>query len=138
MLITTYSQRAFEKMVRNKEYLPGSYFISITHYNSDFETYIAPPGEKFLRLKFDDVIEKVLGSIPFSEKNCNEIVDFLKDINKENIYIHCAAGQSRSVGIAEALKEYYDCEVKHTSENINPNSLVYKMVKNKLQDKLGK
>lgn len=133
MIIKTFSQRNFERMVRNKEYIKGSYFISITHYNSDFETYIVPPGEKFLRLKFDDVTEKVLGAIPFSDNNCNEIIDFLKNINNENIYIHCAAGQSRSVGIAEALKEHYDCEIEHTSENINPNSLVYNMIKNKLK-----
>ena len=130
MIVRTYSEREFRRMVRAREYNPGGYFISIEHVSGDYENFVVPKDEKFLRLYFDDVTESVLGSIPMTYAQAVEIKRFLNHIAQNaSVYVHCAAGQSRSTAVGIAIAEEYKAVIEHYSDEVRPNKLVYHLMK---------
>lgn len=69
---------------------------------------------------------KVLYEAPVQEdfSGLKEFIDKYKDIN---IVVHCAAGVSRSAGVAMAIGEYLGVETGiANSSNYDPNSVCYR------------
>ena len=137
MIIKTYSLRLFEKMIKNKEYKPGDYFISITH-TTDKDEYSIPEGEHYLRLRFDDVLTTVHGNtrsiIAMTPEQADEISNFIKDTDSDSrIHIHCMAGMSRSVAVGECIRDYFGGVIYHSHEDPIPNRLVHNLLKDSLR-----
>jgi predicted protein tyrosine phosphatase len=84
---------------------PGAVLISV--YDRGDGPAAIPEGWKdVLRLRFHDTDGSLLGLDVFSLLQAQEILEFLgRNVNCEHVYVHCAAGQSRSAGIALALAE---------------------------------
>jgi len=57
----------------------------------------------------------------------------------ENLIVHCEAGLSRSVAIAEALSRLHDIDLFHTNETTFPNSEIFRlMIRNAWEQQLNK
>ena len=142
--IITYPKKQFDNMVFKKEYNIEDCFISIGYTKSltwdpTFDTPLKPDTEKFLRVKFDDVIEDFgENNLAFTQENAERIFKFLEHNQPSpTIHIHCQAGQSRSVALGEALKIIfteigYNVDLYHTNTYVNPNATVLRiMLENK-------
>ncbi len=68
----------------------------------------------------------------FNNKHASEIYDFINLYKPENLYIHCFAGQSRSVAVAKALSTYLDNPYSIYGGFDNTNKYVYKTMKDYL------
>jgi len=96
-----------------------------------------------LSVRFWDV-EEDLGIIsggypvtPIDDKTADKIIDFILKYRDEKFFIHCAAGQSRSAGVALALESIikfngdkyvtaqYPSDIKAMGERYCPNLTVY-------------
>lgn len=91
-----------------------------------------PKIKGILRLYFDDISEPTEGHLTMSEDDAKKIhrfVDAYKD-KVNTIIVHCAAGVSRSAGVACALSIYLNGSDRDiwTSGEYHPNSLCYKMM----------
>lgn len=102
------------------ESLKNSAFISINNTEAVGDT--PPPflqkHPNVCTLHFDDVVNQVpiIGKDTYAEPLTNiqalVIIKFLKDNeDKEAFLIHCTAGVSRSVAVAEYLNEFYGQEI---------------------------
>jgi len=123
--------------------------ISITDMDYDFSALDNKP-EFILQIKFDDVsfedLEYNLGRKPteseellyaeknhmFNDRQAEEIAEFIKRIlgKAELLICQCEYGQSRSAGIAAAVKQFLDkngIEI-FADDCFYPNKLVYRKV----------
>lgn len=74
-----------------------------------------PDGPDVLNLRFDDTEEyeehtwggKLYKIYPMSLEQAREIVDFVEGHKDHNLLIHCYAGKSRSVGVAQGIIDLY-------------------------------
>lgn len=100
------------------------------------------PRFNVLPLQFDDVSEVDLDGLHFSETHAEEIVKFIKEINKTDkpIYVHCDAGVSRSGAVGYMLNEWFNKYIENNSDDVQkfkennphilPNPLVVRLLKN--------
>lgn len=82
---------------------------------------------KVLTLYFDDVIEEVEGTVPFTDEMADEIIDFIEEQKDkvDTLLIHCYAGQSRSRAVgAFAVKMLEGDNSKYFTTG-SPNMYVY-------------
>lgn len=123
--------------------------ISITDSDKDFAVLKNEP-EYLLQMKFDDVsdeiFEEILGRKPtpaealliakkfhmFNGEQAEQIAAFIKSALKkaEFLICQCEYGQSRSAGLAAAVKQFSDksgIEI-FADERYYPNKLVYRKV----------
>ena len=79
--------------------------ISITDPNSTkLDSNITNKYKNVLEISFYDVEEEICGYKPISDDEAKTILGFIRN-NKDNIFcVHCAAGQSRSAGVAKAIE----------------------------------
>jgi len=123
--------------------------ISVTDKDCDFVALKNKP-DYLLKMRFDDVsdaiFEDLLGRKPteteilqltedyymFNDEQAAEIADFVKAIasRAELLICQCEYGQSRSAGIAAAVKQflYGDGIEIFADERYFPNKLVYRKV----------
>lgn len=82
-----------------------------------------------LTLYFDDIVREVDGAVLFSEKQAEEIIDFILSHREvETLLIHCYGGQSRSRAVgAFAVKLLGGDNQRYFTEG-NPNMHVYNML----------
>lgn len=92
-------------------------------------------SDKFLGLCFDDVEYKInFTTKPFDKGQAKQIYQFLSKINPEKtdtLYVHCAAGISRSGGVGIFCQEFFGLHyMDFIKENrrILPNSLVVRLL----------
>ena len=136
-----------QNIEKNPDWILGKWIISIFSSNS-----YSPISDRFniLKLNFDDIAERDLGStknseIFFNENHAKKIHEFIKNINIDNvqpIYIHCDAGVSRSGAVGYILNEYFNKFLRDNNEDneffkrknshILPNPLVVRILKKEL------
>lgn len=91
-----------------------------------------------LNIEFDDIQEEKKEtnwgmSYGMTDEDANKIVEFAKqNADKEDLYIHCMAGKSRSVAVGLALREYFGCQFGCMYGLNNINDFVYKKLKVRL------
>ena len=143
--IVSYPKRLFDKMVLENAYGPNDKFISIGYSFpvNDVELGpdepLLPENNPCLRLLFDDVVQDVAlpiigGGTSVSKvitpEQAKRILFFAFDIaDGATIHVHCQQGQSRSVGVAEALTDCFKAhkiavDVKHLNAETNANKAV--------------
>lgn len=148
--IISYPKRIFDHVVSNKKYEPGDSFISIGYtfaVEDGEDDPVLPTGERTLRVMFDDVVEdavfpsvggestKVFAIRP---EQARDILAFgMSALPGTTIHVHCFAGQSRSVGVAEALAEAYkkhgrEFDLRHTKIAVSPNLAVLNLMRAEL------
>ena len=67
------------------------------------------------------------------QEDFNGLKDFIDKYKDFNIVVHCAAGVSRSAGVAMAIGEYLGIETDiSTSKNYAPNMLCYRLAQYEL------
>lgn len=89
--------------------------------------HFLPSSPDVLNLEFDDVEKyqehvwkgKTYKAYPPSEEQARQIIDFAKGHQEYNLLIHCYAGRSRSVGVAQGLLDMFP-EAWVLSEESNP------------------
>lgn len=108
------------------------------HKHKTDEHWFKHNHDNVLNVEFDDIF------VPEFETNygmaygitdtvAKEIVDFAKkNKDKNEIYIHCMAGRSRSVGVGLALKEYFNCDFSCGARWDRYNDFVYNKIKENL------
>lgn len=148
--IKTYPKRIYDYNVTNQKHGPNDSFISIGYtfplndadYGQDLP--VIPKSGRYILLNFDDVLEDVelptLGGgenvkcHKITSEQASGIVKFaLATPDDTIIHIHCQAGQSRSVGVGEALFQIFktagrEVDLTHTKVVISPNQTVFKSV----------
>lgn len=136
----------------------GTAVISITDTDAE-DVILANRPSKILRLKFDDVsdeiFEELLGRKPntremyqiaskfhmLSGAQTQQIADFVLGLHSECVLIcQCEYGQSRSAGVAAAVKEYgYGKGIDVFSDaRYYPNKYVYRKLLNSLRMRGGR
>ena len=91
-----------------------------------------------LNLNFDDIQEDKKETAwgmayGMTDEDANKIVEFAKqNADKEDLYIHCMAGKSRSVAVGLALKEYFGCKFGCVYGIDGRNDFVYNKLKERL------
>ena len=113
-----------------------------------FPFYFKRDHPNVLRLLFDDVDErldiKLFGEpedereyipvVPMSESQGLQIVDFLiKNAEKKQFIVHCAAGVSRSGAIASFIREYFNEDedlFNRKNPYIKPNIRILSILRN--------
>lgn len=99
----------------------------------------APLGDGWgcvLRLKFDDVEKEWQGYIPMSEEQADEILSWLmtnEDLLKA-VYVHCAAGESRSAAVAMFIADVYGLPIDPNKAK-NYNRHVYALLNARLKER---
>lgn len=78
-------------------------FISIE--DSDGEPHLVPSSENVLNIEFDDTDtdDKEKGIKAITERQGEEIGEFISHHCGKHFIIHCTAGRSRSQGVARAI-----------------------------------
>lgn len=113
-------------------------FLSIRSTDEDIPD-LSTPGGRALYLQFDDVDnENVAGCTPMDETQAQLIADFIDEFciaDVTNLVVTCTAGISRSAGVAAALHEALDWEIRNAYEGdvftdgkFSPNMRCYRMV----------
>jgi predicted protein tyrosine phosphatase len=80
--------------------LAENWIVSISDLSD--EPVIRGPSRGVLRVKFDDITEPWRGRKLVSEADIIRILDWCRD--KDNIVVHCHAGQSRSPAVAYLIE----------------------------------
>lgn len=120
------------------QYVPGNgvVCISIQGPEQDREALgLSRNFESMLEVDFDDVLEDTYGYVTINEKQAEEIASFLTRHRGKHIFVHCAAGISRSGAVAEvvleAFPEYHDRGWSLTGETStrHANTTVKRMLK---------
>jgi hypothetical protein len=71
----------------------------------------------------------------FSNYHAEAVLSLIRATNPEAVVCHCAAGQSRSAGLAAALSKFYNGEDKQFFHMpYTPNMLVYRTMLNYLEE----
>lgn len=145
--IVVSSKRKFPELVE-KTKLTGEpwAYISIEGTNDLVEARIIsdnihylPDGPDVLNLNFDDVDKyeehtwggKLYQIYPISEDQAREIIEFGERHKDYNLLIHCYAGKSRSVGVAQGLLDVYPDTWKLGEESnqlLTPNMEVLRLI----------
>lgn len=82
---------------------PNAILISI-YDPSDGPVYLQPGWKAVLGLCFHDTDGSQMGLKVFDTEMARSILSFIRDnLDCEHIFVHCAAGQSRSAAVAMAL-----------------------------------
>lgn len=113
-------------------------FLSIRSTDEDIPD-LSTPGGRALYLRFDDVDnENVAGCTPMDETQAQLIADFIDEFciaDVTSLVVTCTAGISRSAGVAAALHEALDWEIRNAYESdvfsdgkFSPNMRCYRMV----------
>ena len=92
-----------------------------------------------IQLFFDDIdIDEcpslaTAGPIPFSEDHANQIMKFVKNLPSQvdTLYIHCAAGVSRSGAIAKFLVEFF--RLNSSQDTKGYNKYIYRILSGHLK-----
>lgn len=85
---------------------PAKALLISVYDRSDGPLFDVKGWQEVLRLRFHDTDGSQLGLEVFSDAQAHEILAFLeRNADCEHIFVHCAAGQSRSAGIALVLGE---------------------------------
>lgn len=98
-----------------------------------------PDGPDVLNLEFDDIEEytehtwggKLYRVYPLSEDQAQRIIDFVEGHKEYNLLIHCYAGKSRSVGVAQGIIDLYPGAWKLGEESnplLTPNICVLRLL----------
>lgn len=75
-------------------------------YANGVNNHWIPSGVNVLNIEFGDVDETDLSAM--SEGQAYDIINFIDaNINKQQFFIHCSAGVSRSGGVASFLYDYF-------------------------------
>lgn len=145
-----YIEKQIEKDIN---WINGKWIISI--FSTNYLNYSPIPIDRYnvLKLQFDDVTEREIGSREaekydltfFNENLAKQIHNFIKDIvddGKKQFYIHCDAGVSRSGAVGYLLNEWFNKFIKlnridneafiMNNDQILPNPLVVRLLKNEL------
>lgn len=91
-----------------------------------------------LNLNFDDIQEDKKETAwgmayGMTDEDANKIVEFAKqNADKEDLYLHCMAGKSRSVAVGLALREHFGCQLGCMNGINGINDFVYKKLKERL------
>ena len=142
MNIYILSQREAEAYSKRLKDSASIAIISITtkEYGDEKADIKLGGGVKYLlRMRFNDLTEDIaekdyLLTAPVQEDftGLKEFIDTIND-NVDELWIHCAAGVSRSAGLGAAVCEYLGMDHSiFTSKNFVPNMLVYRLTKNEL------
>lgn len=102
-------------------------------------THYLPKSPDVLNLRFDDIEEyeeklwggKLYKIYPMSIEQAREIVDFIEGHQEYNLLIHCYAGKSRSVGVAQGIIDLYPgiWEIsKESNPLLTPNMHVLRLL----------
>ena len=148
MKIEIHSRESIEERA-NKPFAARTAVISITDMDSGFAVLSNKP-EYLLQLKFDDISADVFTELfdgypaltdamqiakelnLFSDEQAEEIAVFVKSIlgRAELLICQCEYGQSRSAGIAAAVKQFLDKDGIEifADDRYFPNKLVYRKV----------
>lgn len=92
---------------RAQELVPPAGAILISIYDpSDGPAHLKPGWKAVLPLCFHDTDGSQMGLKLFNHEMARQVLDFIRENHDcEHIYVHCAAGQSRSVGLAMPLAD---------------------------------
>lgn len=119
-----------------EKYIPGkdTVCISISERES---VKLSDNFEDILRLFFFDVEDNRHGYTPINPSQAKRIAEFLTEHRGKHIFVHCAAGISRSGAVAEvvleAFPEYQDKGWSLSGEPMrHPNNTVKRLVKRAL------
>lgn len=103
----------------------GALLISV-HDRSDGPVPLQLGWKDVLHLRFHDTDGSQLGLEVFSDAQAQEILSFLEQNSDcEHIFVNCAAGQSRSAGIALCLAEAMDVPAFRGRVQMKPNDSYY-------------
>lgn len=92
-----------------------------------------------LTLYFDDIIHPAPGLKLFTKRDAAKIINFIeKNIGITKILIHCYAGFSRSVAVAQFIEKHYDDWNVKTFDYVCPNSLVLNLLKEEFEESISK
>lgn len=140
------SRKEFHDEVLNltEQRFTAGAFISI---NDPDKPNILAERPNILNLWFDDAEEQLplLNGeelILFNEEMARKVVDFVKVNEGAKFWmIHCTAGISRSGAVGDVLSEYFGIpyeQFKRTNPRVQPNTLVRKLLREKLFGELDK
>lgn len=86
-------------------------------------------------LYFDDIDKETTGFTLITSEHAKIIADFiLKHRNIDTFIIHCKFGQSRSSGVAHAIKDYLGGKIIAENRQL-PNPHVYRLIIQELKRK---
>lgn len=138
-IIQIASRRVAESIARlAREQGKAVGFLSIRSTDEDIPD-LSTPGGCALYLQFDDVDnENIAGCTPMNETQAQLIADFVDEFraaDANRLVVTCSAGISRSAGVAAALHEALDWEIRNAYESnvftdgkFSPNMRCYRMV----------
>ena len=112
--------------------------ISITSMDGKFPYILSDKYERVLRLRFDDISEKMPGYFEIDDNQARKIAEIAEWANDQEdeiqVVVNCEAGISRSSGTAAAIAKFFlgDDMYYFNSGLYNPNMLVYSKVLQKL------
>ena len=156
MIIQIESRESVELRAK-QPFPPHTALITITNIDYDFAKLENKPWQT-LRLQFDDVssdlFTDVLGRKPtadefkklakkyhmFNYEQATEVAEFVEHIQNngaEVLVCQCEYGQSRSAGIAAAVRQwlYSDAIEIFTDDRYYPNKAVYRMTLTAIQQR---
>jgi len=150
MEIHALSKEKFDKIVKslsinenNVEMFGNKFFISISHstvfddadsMEGDWIPLFKENKKNVLCLLFDDVVADMGPGIKaFTKKQAEEVINFLKQINKKTseLFVHCAMGSSRSVAVAEFAREIFGEKFINARIDRSPNKHVLNTLREK-------
>lgn len=124
----------------NPDLLDNNYLIGVHDSGNNLDYKWCNPilkdkHDHYLSLCFSDVDYKINWmTIPFNKNMAKEVIKFLDkiEVKEDNIlYVHCAAGVSRSGAIGTFARKYFKLdynEFKRMNPQIVPNTLVTKLL----------
>lgn len=127
-MITHFSRSQAEAMEGDNSAVIISIFGS-----TDTPATLQPGWHDVLRLQFDDVSEKAEFGIPFNDSMADEVIAFIEKNPGKHVFIHCAAGRSRSAGMAVGVAHFFGREGElEIHAGAIPNALVTRLFHRRL------
>jgi predicted protein tyrosine phosphatase len=125
--VTTYSR---DGMWHKAEPSPDIALISISTLPSDKRAVFQNGWSSCLASQFIDT-QSSMSERAFDERLAKQMFKFILDNGHRDIVVHCDAGMSRSVAVAEFIHDYFghDIEFKGIAkDNKDMNQLVYTLL----------
>lgn len=140
MNVNIYSREGIIKLSKNI-FDEGTALISI-YDTDDIPPRLINKPQYTLFMAFDDIYADDMDEVdlsffkPFNEKLAKRIAGFVK-LHKDDVdtfICQCQFGQSRSAGVAAAIKEYFDKDGQSIldDERYSPNKKVYDLLLDEL------